>query len=67
MSDLPNNTPAEEQLCGRVSELIELARWKVIVSVNTTMVTTYFEIGRLIVEHELKAVLNESINNEDRT
>ncbi|TXK45365.1 DUF1016 domain-containing protein [Pontibacter qinzhouensis] len=52
MPDLPNNHPAEEQLYGRVSELIELARRKVITSVNTTMVTTYFEIGRLIVEHE---------------
>ncbi|WP_114783291.1 PDDEXK nuclease domain-containing protein [Botryobacter ruber] len=52
MPDKPEKKPLEEQLYSSVSHLIELARLKVIASVNTTMVTTYFEIGRLIVEHE---------------
>ena len=52
MPELPINKPDDEQLFGRVTELIELARRKVITSVNTAMVTTYYQIGRLIVEHE---------------
>lgn len=42
----------DDQLYDRVVALIENARKKVIVSVNTTMTLTYFEIGRLIVEDE---------------
>ncbi|MBF9254232.1 DUF1016 family protein [Pontibacter sp. 172403-2] len=52
MPELPVNKLSDEQLFGQVSELIALARRKVIASVNTTMVTTYYQIGRLIVEHE---------------
>lgn len=40
------------QLFDSVASLIENARKKVILSVNTTMTLTYFEIGRLIVNHE---------------
>jgi hypothetical protein len=40
------------KLYNRISELIELARQKVASVVNLTMVHTYFEIGRLIVEEE---------------
>lgn len=40
------------QLFAKVAELIELARRKVISSVNLTMVHTYFEIGRMIVEEQ---------------
>ena len=36
----------------RVSELLLQDRQKVVQSVNTTMVATYYEIGRLIVEEE---------------
>jgi hypothetical protein len=39
----------ENQLYGRIAELIELARKKVASTVNYTMVRTYFEIGRMIV------------------
>lgn len=45
-------TPAENQLLSKVSELIELARKQVASTVNLTMVHTYFEIGRMIVEDE---------------
>lgn len=40
------------QLANRISQLLELAHQKVVQSVNTTMVRTYFEIGRMIVEDE---------------
>ena len=36
----------------RVSQLLRIARAEVISSVNHKMVTTYFEIGKLIVEQE---------------
>jgi len=42
----------DNQLFGKVAELIELARRKVATTVNLTMVHTYFEIGRMIVEDE---------------
>ncbi|HBS85110.1 MAG: hypothetical protein A2W91_01355 [Bacteroidetes bacterium GWF2_38_335] len=38
----------------RVSDLLKLARIAVVQSVNKTIVNTYFEIGRLIVEEEQK-------------
>ena len=41
-----------DQLFSKVAELIELARKKVSTTVNLTMVHTYFEIGRMIVEDE---------------
>jgi len=52
MPKFQNKKAYEEQLYDKVSELIFLARRQVITSVNTTMVHTYFQIGRLIVEDE---------------
>lgn len=40
------------QLANRISELLISARTKVLQAVNNTMVLTYFEIGRMIVEEE---------------
>ena len=39
-------------LFGKIAELIEQARKKVATAANLTMVHTYFEIGRMIVEDE---------------
>ncbi len=41
-----------DQLFSKIAELIDLARKKVATTVNLTMVHTYFEIGRMIVEDE---------------
>lgn len=41
-----------QNLYSKIADLIELARRQVITAVNTTMVYTYFEIGRMIVEDE---------------
>lgn len=40
------------QLLNNISALLESARSKVVATVNHTMVLTYFEIGRMIVEEE---------------
>lgn len=42
----------EERLYAQIGELLSLARRKVVSQVNQTMVVTYYEIGRIIVEHE---------------
>ncbi|UQB67708.1 DUF1016 N-terminal domain-containing protein [Epilithonimonas zeae] len=42
----------QRQLFDEISQLLELARKRVVTSVNQTMVITYFEIGRMIVEDE---------------
>lgn len=42
----------DSRLFGKIAELIELARKKVATTANLTMVHTYFEIGRTIVEDE---------------
>ncbi|UFH30375.1 PDDEXK nuclease domain-containing protein [Chryseobacterium sp. C-71] len=47
MSDLQS-----KELLQNISALLENARKKVAVAVNQTMVLTYFEIGRMIVENE---------------
>lgn len=47
MKDLHNT-----QLLNTISALLENARKNVVVAVNQTMVLTYFEIGRMIVEDE---------------
>lgn len=47
MKDLQNI-----QLINTISALLENARKKVVVAVNQTIVLTYFEIGRMIVEDE---------------
>lgn len=42
----------DNQLFKTVAELVELARRKVVTTVNLTMVHTYFEIGKMIVEEQ---------------
>jgi len=49
MSDIIIN---ESEFYSRISEVLKSARNKIVQAVNTTMVETYFEIGRLIVEEE---------------
>jgi len=44
----------KDTLFNEIKSLLDQARTHVIKTVNTTMVVTYFEIGRLIVEHEQK-------------
>jgi predicted nuclease of restriction endonuclease-like (RecB) superfamily len=46
------NELVSNQLANRISELLISARTKVLQTVNQTMVLTYFEIGRMIVEEE---------------
>lgn len=41
-----------ENLYNRISKLLKISSERTIRAINTTMVTTYFEIGRLIVEEE---------------
>lgn len=42
----------DKDFYSRISEVLKSARNKIVQAVNTTMVETYFEIGRLIVEEE---------------
>lgn len=42
----------QNPIIDKISQLLELARNRVSVTVNQTMVLTYFEIGRMIVEEE---------------
>lgn len=42
----------EETLYEQIEELLSKARNKIVSHVNRTMVYTYFEIGRIIVEYE---------------
>jgi len=46
MNDLSN-----QELFIEIRELINASRNRIVQTVNTTMVFTYFEIGRLIIEH----------------
>ncbi|MDO9576664.1 MAG: PDDEXK nuclease domain-containing protein [Candidatus Cloacimonadales bacterium] len=46
-----NSNNIEKNIFHEVKELIITARSQVIRSINSTMVCTYFEIGRIIVEH----------------
>ncbi|GAA4397352.1 hypothetical protein GCM10023187_06700 [Nibrella viscosa] len=65
-------TTDQTQLCNKIAGLLEQARKQVVTAVNLTMVHTYFEIGRTIVEDEQqgsaraeygKAVLKELLQN----
>lgn len=47
-----SNQPNENILFSKVAELLELSRKQVIATVNLTMVHTYFEIGKMIIEGE---------------
>ena len=49
MTDITQNT---DRLYNNVSDLLKAAQEAVLRTVNTTMVATYFEIGRMIVEEE---------------
>lgn len=46
------NNPLENNFFSQVIDLLQSARNEVVRSVNHTMVFTYFEIGRMIVEKE---------------
>jgi predicted nuclease of restriction endonuclease-like (RecB) superfamily len=48
------NQLAHNELYNKITQLIEQSRQRVIQSVNLTMVYTYYEIGRYIVEDEQK-------------
>lgn len=50
--DQTNENPTDNQLFIKVAELIDLARKKVATAVNLTMVHTYYEIGKSIIETE---------------
>jgi len=47
-----SNKPSNTKFFSQIVELLQSARKKVVQTVNQTMVTTYFEIGRKIVEEE---------------
>ncbi|MDO9153612.1 MAG: PDDEXK nuclease domain-containing protein [Paludibacter sp.] len=51
-ADNSNILSKDNQLYSKVVELIQLARQKIATVVNLTMVHTYFEVGRMIVEDE---------------
>ena len=48
MSDLTN----KNELYSKIADLLKIAKQKVVRAVNQTMVYTYYEIGRMIVEDE---------------
>ncbi len=47
-----NRTVSNNQLYSKIAELLQMARQSVVRAVNQTMVYTYYEIGRMIVEDE---------------
>lgn len=49
-----NSDLSYQNFIGRISALQNNSRNKIINTVNQTMVLTYFEIGKMIVEEELK-------------
>ncbi|MFA6409627.1 MAG: PDDEXK nuclease domain-containing protein [Gammaproteobacteria bacterium] len=51
------NKLQEDRLYKKIAELIEHARQKVATTINLTMVHTYFEIGKMIVEDEQRGKL----------
>ncbi len=56
-----NTTPT---IFPQIKNLLQQARKSVVQSVNTTMVYTYFEIGRIIVEHEQGGALRAEYKKE---
>ena len=50
MKNLPQNT--DVNFCNKVVDLLKEARKSIVQTVNKTMVVTYFEIGKLIIEEE---------------
>ncbi len=51
------NMDSNDHLVERIAALIENAKQHVVTVVNSTMIVTYYEIGRMIVEHEQKGAL----------
>ncbi len=49
---LTNNDKVFSKLYTKIVDLINTSRSKIVSTINTTMVYTYFEIGRMIVEEE---------------
>jgi len=49
-TDMTDITP--KRLSERISLLLKEARKQVVQSINHTMVLTYFEVGRMIIEEE---------------
>ena len=52
MAEIDIHRKDESLLANRIAELIDEARRRTVMAVNTAMVYTYFEIGRMIVEDE---------------
>lgn len=52
-----HQTITEGQFIDGIRELLETARNNVVKQVNTTMLMTYFEIGRRIVDAEIQVVV----------
>ena len=50
----PANIGGSDRLAEQIAILIENAKQHIVTAVNSTMVVTYYEIGRMIVEHEQK-------------
>jgi len=57
----------QHQLFQSVQELIEKAQQSIVRSVNSTMVATYFQIGRMIVEDEQQGKAYATYGNETIT
>ena len=51
MDEITNNTETDH-LADIIASLIEESRKHVVAQINTAMVRTYYEIGRIIVENE---------------
>ena len=51
------NMNSNDHLVEQIAALIENAKQHVVTVVNSTMIVTYYEIGRMIVEHEQKGAL----------
>ena len=50
----PANIGGGDRLAEQIAVLIENAKQHIVTAVNSTMVVAYYEIGRMIVEHEQK-------------
>jgi hypothetical protein len=47
-----------EKLYKSIAQLLNNAKQKIVATINNTMVLTYFEIGKMIVEEEQKGSKN---------
>ena len=52
MSKELKNMDGNDRLAEQIALLIENAKQHIVATVNSTMTATYYEIGRMIVEHE---------------